>query len=274
MKKVFLLVAMFIALSLSMTSCYLAKPDPGTEGVLVMKPWFFGDGGVDPTPVNTGSTWCVTTTDCEYFVITPITYTEDFTNMMPRDNTPVSFSAYAKILVISGKTPILYSKFGKKWYTESVKEQFRTMVRIHACKYTMFELTSNREVSIRIQDTLYQELKRFIEKNMLPIEVQSVVIGSVTPPEQVLTETKNTAAQNQSILTQSARANAELSRKQAEVNKAIADKAYQNQMGMTVEQYLHLRQLEIEKEKVELIKDNKNATVIFGQSVPLSYPVK
>ena len=45
-------------------------------------------------------------------------------------------------------------------------------------------------------------------------------------------------------------------------------------MNMTVDQYLHLRQLEIEKEKVELIKDNKNATVIFGQSIPLTYPVK
>ena len=39
------------------------------------------------------------------------------------------------------------------------------------------------------------------------------------------------------------------------------------------EEYLHLRQLEIEKEKVELIKDNKNVSIIFG-TMPISYPVK
>jgi hypothetical protein len=74
-------------------------------------------------------------------------------------------------------------------------------------------------------------------------------------------------------LTQKARADAELSRKQAEVNKAIADMAYQNQMKMTIAEYLHLRQLEIEKEKVELIKDNKNVSIIFGGLQP-TYPVK
>jgi len=86
---------------------------------------------------------------------------------------------------------------------------------------------------------------------------------------QVLTETKLTAAQNQSILTQNARADAETARKQAEVNKAIADKAYKNEMGMTVSEYLNLRHLEIEKEKVELIKDNKNISIIFGNASPV-----
>ena len=61
--------------------------------------------------------------------------------------------------------------------------------------------------------------------------------------------------------------------KQAEINKAIADRAYQTQMGMSVDEYIHMRQLEIEKEKVELIKDNKNVTIIFGGLQP-TYPVK
>ena len=60
---------------------------------------------------------------------------------------------------------------------------------------------------------------------------------------------------------------------QAEINKAVADMAYQNQMKMNISEYLHLRQLEIEKEKVELLKDNRNATIIFG-NVPPTYPIK
>ena len=64
-------------------------------------------------------------------------------------------------------------------------------------------------------------------------------------------------------------------RKQAEINKAIADKSYQNEMGMTITQYLSLRQLEIEKEKIELIKDKKDITIIFGQgSIPTTMPIK
>lgn len=36
-----------------------------------------------------------------------------------------------------------------------------------------------------------------------------------------------------------------------------------------------LRQLEIEKEKIELIKDHKNVTIIFGQgNVPTTIPIK
>lgn len=272
MKKSLLLL--FTIMLIGLTSCYRVKPNAGEESVLVYQPFFFGHGGVDNTPISTGATWCAVTTDHFEFSIVPHTYIEEFKDMIPSDNTPVSFNAYAKLQIKKGNSPELYQKFGKTWYESSIQEAFRTMVRIHACKFKMFELASNRNVTIMIQDTLLKELSTYIKNLNMPVDVLQVIIGSITPPDQVLSETKNTAAQNQSILTQQARANAELSRKQAEINKAIADKAYQQQMNMSVDQYLHLRQLEIEKEKVELIKDNKNATVIFGQSLPLSYPVK
>ena len=40
---------------------------------------------------------------------------------------------------------------------------------------------------------------------------------------------------------------------------------------MTVSEYLNLRHLEIEKEKVELVKDKKDAnlTFIFGSATPV-----
>lgn len=273
MKK---LIALFLVVfaTMSLTSCYQVKPDPGKESVLVYKPYIFGHGGVDKTPISTGATWCVWTTDEKTFDITPVTITEEFNNMIPSDNTPVSFSAYLKVQLISGRTPELYEKFGENWYVHSLQARFRTMVRDKACAYKMFDLASKREISAKLETEIFDDISKFTTKLGIPVIIHSVTIGAITPPTEVLNETKNTAAQNQSILTQDARANAELSRKQAEINKAIADKAYMKEMGMSVNEYLHLRQLEIEKEKVELIKDNKNATVIFGQSVPLSYPVK
>ena len=43
MKK---LLALVLLLSISLTSCYRVKPNPGEESVLVKKPMFFGHGGV------------------------------------------------------------------------------------------------------------------------------------------------------------------------------------------------------------------------------------
>jgi regulator of protease activity HflC (stomatin/prohibitin superfamily) len=261
-------------LATSFTSCYLVQPDAGQESVLVYKPYFFGHGGVDDTPVTTGATWCAWTTDHKEFQVTPITVTEEFNNMIPSDNTPVSFSAYLKIQIRGGQTPILYENFGEEWYRNSLQQTFRTMVREKASIFKMFELASKREISAQLEKDIFKDILEYAQKLNLPVDVLQVSIGAITPPEQVLTETKNTAAQNQSILTQQARANAELARKQAEINKAIADQAYKNQMGMSVTEYLHLRQLEIEKEKVELIKDNKNVSIIFGGGVGTNLQVK
>ena len=271
MKIITIILLLFAITSLS--SCYRVQPDPGTESVLVYKPFLFGHGGVDETPISTGATWCVFTTEFKEFPITPITITEDFSNMIPSDNTPVSFSVYLKVQIQQGKTPELYKKFGAEWYAHSLQASFRTMVRDKASAFKMFDLASKREISAQLEKDIFKDISEYSKKLNLPVDLLQVSIGAVTPPEQVLTETKNTATQNQSVLTQSARANAELARKQAEINKAIADQAYKNQMGMTVAEYLSLRHLEIEKEKVELIKDNKNISIIFGNASPV-FPIK
>lgn len=259
--------------TVTLTSCYQVQPDAGKESVLVYKPMFFGHGGVDETPISTGSTWVAITTDHKEFPITPITITEDFENMIPSDNTPVSFSAYLKCQIQKGKSPELYKNFSAEWYEHSLKASFRTMVRDKASAFKMFDLASKREISAQLEKDIFKDMTEYAKKLNLPVEILQVSIGAITPPDQVLTETKNTAAQNQSILTQAARANAELARKQAEINKAIADQAYKTQMGMTQAEYLSLRHLEIEKEKVELIKDNKNISIIFGNANPV-YNVK
>jgi len=268
-----LILVLFVVM-VSLSGCYRVKPDADEESVLIYKPFIFGHGGVDDMPISTGSTWCVFTTDHKEFKITPITITEDFENMIPSDNTPVSFSAYLKVHIRHGQTPLLYKNFGEQWYENNLKASFRTMVRDKASAFKMFDLASKREISSQLERDIFKDISEYSQKINLPVDIMQVSIGAVTPPDQVLTETKNTAAQNQSILTQQARAQAELSRKQAEINKAIADQSYQKQMNMTVEEYLHLRQLEIEKEKVELIKDNKNVSVIFGTTPAVTYPVK
>ena len=268
--KLFLLAI----LTSMLASCYRVQPNAGEESVLIYQPYFFGHGGVDDTPVSTGAEWCAVTTSHKEFQITPITITEDFVNMIPSDNTPVSFSVYLKVQIEKGKTPDLYKNFSATWYEHSLQASLRTMVRDKASAFKMFDLASKREISSQLEKDIFKDISEYAKKLNIPVNIMQVSIGAITPPDQVLTETKLTAAQNQSVLTQQARATSELSRKQAEINKAIADQAYRTQMGMTTEEYLHMRSLEIEKEKVELIKDNKNITIIFRQGLPMSFPVK
>ena len=259
-KKLFLI----LLTSILFTNCHRISPDGGTESALMVQPVFFGKGGVDPVPISSGSVWRALSTKEINFTITPQTITEEFKDMIPADNTPVSFNAYLKIQIQKGKTPILYKNFGKDWYIQSLQSTFRTMVRDKACVYKMFDLASKREISSSLEKNIYKDILAYANKLKLPVDILQVSIGAITPPQEVLSETKLTAAQNQSVLTQNARKTSEDARKAAEEAKAVADVAYKNKFGMSTPEYLELRHIEIEKEKVELVRDNKNATIIFG----------
>jgi regulator of protease activity HflC (stomatin/prohibitin superfamily) len=269
MKKI-LLTIMSIVTIVAFSSCYRVTPDAGKESVLTEKPMFFGHGGVDDTPITTGSEWVVWTTDHTEFPITPVLYTEDFEKMIPADNTPVSFSVYVRLQNISGKTPVLLKNFQSEWYKNNIQAPIRTKVRDLASAYKMLELSAKREVSLKLQDELTDWLTKYVAKLNIPVTVVDVSIGAITPPDEVLAETKLTAAQNQSILTQKSRKNAEDARKEAEEAKATADVAYRNKFGMTTAEYLQLRHLEITKEQVELVKDHPNTSVTFIEGVNAS----
>ena len=249
------------------------SPEGDEEAVLLKQPWIFGHGGVDQDAVMPGLVWVAPTTSAILFKVTPLTITEPFDDMISDDNIPVDFNAYLKLQIVKGMTPKLYEKFGQNWYAMSIKETFRTMIRDKTSSYKMFDLAGNRQVLAEIQTEVYTQISQYCKELDLPVNVLQVVIGAVTPPQEVLEETKRTAAQNQSILTQEARSKAEVSRKSAEVNKAIADKAYQVQMNMSIQEYLQLRGLEIEKEKIELVREKQNVSIILGQGITPMYNV-
>lgn len=267
-KSILLLVAVFC-----LTSCYRVKPNGDEESVLVTKPYFFGHGGVVEEPVNSGATWVAMTTDHIEFKIVPINKSEEFDVVMTKDNTPVGVFVNVTLQIEKGQTAFLYKNFGSKWYENSISPSLRTNIRNEFSKYELFDLSSKRQTSVLIQNFLINYLNSKIKQLNIPVKVIDIAIAGILPPDEVLEETKKTAAHNQEIYSQTQRALAETARKQAEINKAIADKAYQNQMNMTTSEYLSLRHLEIEKEKVEMIKNNKNVSIIFGNASP-TFPIK
>lgn len=275
MKRSIYVMLMAFALSVTMPSCSSVSPNGDEEAVLIKKPWFFGHGGVSNDPVTSGLEWCAISTDNVKFKITPIRFDEEFPNLATKGNNFLqNLSVYVTLKIKKGKTPELYEGFGEKWYESNLQAPIRTIIRDKASSHSIFEISSNREVLAKMEAFIKEQTITLITKKQMPVDVEDVSIGEVKPPQDIIDETNKTAAQYQAKVTQDARADAELSRKQAEQNKADSDKAYQEKMNMTVDQYMHMRQLEISKEQVELIKNNPKVTMIFGNSVPMTYPVK
>lgn len=69
MKKFLAMFSIALVAMMVMTSCHGVALDADEEAVLIYKPWFFGSGGVDDEPVETGLTWCYWSTSSETFKI-------------------------------------------------------------------------------------------------------------------------------------------------------------------------------------------------------------
>ena len=57
-------------------------PDAGHEAVLIKKPWIFGHGGVDPTPILSGATWVAFSTDAVIVSKQPQQFAVHFEDLM------------------------------------------------------------------------------------------------------------------------------------------------------------------------------------------------
>lgn len=256
------LLSIFLLVVIGLASCSVSTVEVGTEAVVVKKPYFFGSAGVDPTPVGAGRYFHVRSTSYVPFNIRPVRIDENFPDLITSDNVPVQFHCSVTLNVVPGKSPGLLQAYGPNWYETNVEQPFRTMVRDFARGHKVFQLTTDPKVTADGQNLISQQLMALIEEKKLPIVIDQVVIGSVTPPAEVLAETARTAAQDQRARTESTRATAELSRKQAEENKADADKAYAAKFGMTAREFLVYRSLEIQRELVEVVKDKENVSVL------------
>ena len=105
----------------------------------------------------------------------------------------------------------------------------------------------------------------------LPIEVVNVVVDKAMPNEGVREELNNTAIYMQQRNTQVMKQEMEIARRETERLRALADKEYQNTMGFTPSQFIQLRALELENQKIEMIKNksNVNVDVMLGQTTPM-----
>lgn len=259
MKNIFKFLSLALVAIISMTSCHSVSADADEEAVLVYKPWFFGHGGVDETPVSTGLTWCFWTTHSEKFKITPLRYDVDFDDIMSNDNTPLDYATYITLQIKQGKSPILMKNYGVDWFTNNIEAVYRNFVREEISKYSPFDLMSNREVCNDIDKKIKEKLDKHIamlsQSKEFPIVCREVITGRAKPNDKQLAEMDNTAAAIQAKRTQEMNEKMQEARAKAEKARAEADKAYMREMNLTSDQYITMKLIE---------KANPNVDVILG----------
>ena len=263
MKKFLSMFALLFATMLVMTSCHGVAPDADEEAVLIYKPWFFGHGGVSDTPVESGLTWCWWSTHSETFKIIPVKHQVDMNDLFSDDNTPLDFHTILIIQIEKGKTPILLKNYGKDWFNTNIYNEYCKFVRNHISQHSPFDLMSNRQVLDSIDAKVLDEIKNHVAKlskeKEFPIVIKQVTIGKAIPNDKQLEEMNNTAKAVQAKQTQDREAEVQMARGRAERERAKADKAYMEQLGLTIGQFIELRKWEVIEKK-----NGANIDVVVG----------
>lgn len=263
MKKIFsfFILCMFV---MSMTSCHKVAPNVGEECVLTYKPWFFGHGGIDMTPVESGLTWCAITTYADTFKIIPVKWQVNMDDLFSDDNTPLDFHTIIITQIEAGKSPVLLKNYGKDWFNTNLYNYYCNIVRDHISQHSPFDLMSNRAILNDIDTKVLKQMREFVaelSKNKeFPVTIKQVTIGKALPNKEQLDEMNKTAKAVQAKQTQEREAEVQVAREKAERQRAKADKAYMQEMNLDPQSFIQLKWIETINNK-----SGANIDVMVGQ---------
>jgi regulator of protease activity HflC (stomatin/prohibitin superfamily) len=233
---------MLIAVAMLLSGCGRIITEPGTETVLVDKPFlpsWLVTGGVREETQKKGSAWYWWTTYEVAVTISPIRYDEPLEHLPTADN---NFINYASYVVLQWKDPAyLVEKFGYvNWYENNLQAQYRTIVRNVSKKYSMTKIMTDPPTLTTIENEISDEFRKHIKSTGLHVDLINVNMGRVLPNEAVVVEMDNTAVAQQNIKTQLQRKAAEDARLAAEQSRANADNAYREAMHLDAAQFVAL----------------------------------
>ena len=267
MKKLAITVVGAAILSAVVVSaCSTVQPDAGHEAVLVRKPLIFGSGGVDPTPVKTGLKYVAFTTAGIDVNMQPRRIDSEFTDLMTSDGVPIDFHAVITLQVIDSVK--LVRDFGADmggnaepgFWTRNLDQPFRTAVRDAVKKHGMNEMAIQATAADEVDRVVTDHLLAIIKETGVPVKILDVSLGRANPPDAILHQRVETAAQEQRINTEKQKKLAEDQRKLAEESRAAADQAYNQKMGLNTEQYVALQAIQMQRD----VCGKGTCTFIYG----------
>lgn len=235
--------------TMSLTSCIgCTTVDADEETVLIDKPWFLGHGGVQSEPVETGLEWIWWSTDTETFKIVPFKHQVDMDDLFSDDNTPLDFHTIIITQIQKGKSPILLQNYGTDWFNTNLYNYYCNLVRDHISQHSPFDLMSNRAILNEIDTKVLKQMQDYIAKlskeKEFPVTIRQVTIGKAIPNKEQLAEMNKTAKAVQAKQTQERQVEVELAREKAERQRAKADKAYREELGLSTQDFISLKWIE------------------------------
>ncbi len=233
----------------SLTSCIgCTTVNADEETVLIDKPWFLGHGGVQNEPVSTGLEWIWWSTDTETFKIVPFKHQVDMDDLFSDDNTPLDFHTIIITQIQKGKSPILLQNYGTDWFNTNLYNYYCNLVRDHISQHSPFDLMSNRAILNEIDTKVLKQMQSYVaelsKEKEFPVTIRQVTIGKAIPNKEQLAEMNKTAKAVQAKQTQERQVEVELAREKAERQRAKADKAYREELGLSTQDFISLKWIE------------------------------
>lgn len=255
-----------VLLVIGATACRTVTPDAGIEAVLVRKPLIFGSGGVDPAPVKTGLKYVAFTTEAVYVNMQPRRIDAEFTDLMTSDGVPIDFHAVISLQVADSVK--LVRDFGADFvgsgvpgfWVRNLDQPFRTAVRDAVKAHGMNEMAIQATAAEDVDRVVSDRLLAIVKDTGVPVRILDVSLGRANPPDAILHQRVETAAQEQRINTEKQKKLAEDQRKLAEEARAAADQAYNQKMGLNTEQYVALQAIQMQRD----VCAKGGCTFLFG----------
>jgi len=185
---------------------------------------------------------------------------------MSADGVPLGFHAVINLQVTDAVT--LVKNFGPDWYRNNVEQEFAQLVRQAVRKRGMNEIAISTTAVDAVDTEVEAGMAAYMKEKGLPVRLITMTVGRANPPDAIKSQRVETAAQEQRVQTEKQIKLAEDQRKSAEESRAAADNAYRQAIGLSPEQYVELKRIEMELKVCDSNgKEGNRCTFIVGGNV-------
>lgn len=224
----------------------LMDTQPGTVSVAVIRPLFFGKGGVDPVVRQPGREWEWSTTNYINVKSTPYKQQVVIDDFVTADGYRVDFNSQAILQVMDPAN--LISDWTLAFWENSVAGEYAMIVRKEVKKYELVKVMGDNTTLGLIDEEVTKNLRAFIKERKIPVNIIGVTLGQARPNQKLFDQIEETARVAEEGRTYIKRSEAEKQRKQSETDRALADKAYRDAMNISPAEYVLLQRERIQAE--------------------------
>lgn len=161
-----------------------------------------------------------------------------------KDNYLVDFDSTISLRILDHAA--IVAEWKLTFWTQTLQAEYNSIVRREVSKYELYELMSDPVKLAELDKSITDKLSAYIVSIKIPVKVENVALGRAKPTTEVLAQINETARQKEAKATNINKAAAEEQRKESESKRALADKAYANEMGMNPSQFVQLRMVEMQ----------------------------